>query len=88
MSEFITVGQLITELKKLDPKRIVVLQIDPEGNGYWAVRGVDGEGKWVPGCFGTGSVMLERLDDEAISLGYTDADVAPTRARKCIVIFP
>lgn len=35
------VKELIEELSKIDPELDVVLQIDPEGNGYREVNGVD-----------------------------------------------
>lgn len=37
------VKELIEELKKLDMNSKVYLQIDPEGNGYNKLYGVDGE---------------------------------------------
>jgi len=35
------VSKLIKQLQKLDPDTEVLLQIDPEGNGYRAVSGVE-----------------------------------------------
>lgn len=35
------VSQLIAQLKKLDPDAEVILQSDPEGNGYHEVSGAD-----------------------------------------------
>lgn len=39
-----TVGELIEELKKFDPNMEVVLQKDPEGNGYEYLSGADPQG--------------------------------------------
>lgn len=40
------VEELIEQLKELDPKSEVYLQIDQEGNGYNKLRVVDGECVW------------------------------------------
>ena len=36
------VKELIEELKKEDPEKDIILQKDPEGNGYSLISGVDG----------------------------------------------
>jgi hypothetical protein len=51
-----TVKQLIAELQKLDPNRIVVLQKDAEGNGYSPLVGAEHtiyrpESTWSGQCY-------------------------------------
>ena len=41
-----TVEELIAELSKLDPRALVILQRDPEGNGYSPLSGVEDNGSW------------------------------------------
>lgn len=36
------VKELIEELKKEDPEKDIILQKDPEGNGYSPIAGIDG----------------------------------------------
>jgi len=39
-----TVKELKEVIANLPDNMELVLQIDPEGNGYWPVRGIDGDG--------------------------------------------
>lgn len=41
-----TFEELIAQLSQLDPKACVILQRDPEGNGYAPLSGVEGNGSW------------------------------------------
>ena len=50
------VKELIEQLQKEDPEKIIVLQKDPEGNGYREICGVDGNAVFVEGddeCYNT-----------------------------------
>jgi hypothetical protein len=39
--EAMTVGELIKELEKFPPDVLVVMPVDPEGNGYYRLRKVE-----------------------------------------------
>ena len=67
--EYITVGDLIAELKTIDPKRIVVMSRDPEGNDYAPMYSC-----WE-GAYKDGEVGLEKLTAEHKKRGYTKEDV-------------
>ncbi|CAB4122565.1 hypothetical protein UFOVP29_37 [uncultured Caudovirales phage] len=41
-----TVEELISQLSRLDPRALVILQRDPEGNGYSPLSGTEGNGSW------------------------------------------
>jgi hypothetical protein len=69
-----TVKELIEELKKEDPKRLVVIQRDAEGNGYspltgWWLAAYKAENDW------SGETGLEKLTAEDRKQGYTKEDV-------------
>jgi len=69
-----TVKELIEQLKKEDPDRLVIMAKDPEGNGYsplsdfWS-GAYRAETTWF------GEVGLESLTDEYRKQGYTEEDV-------------
>jgi hypothetical protein len=42
----ITVKELIARLAELDPEAVVIMQRDPEGNGYAPCAGAEGNGAW------------------------------------------
>lgn len=66
-----TVAQLIKRLQKEDPKRIVILSSDPEGNSYSELcAGSIGTAGW-----GGEGVGLENLTPELKEQGYSEDDV-------------
>jgi len=78
-----TVRELIEELSKVDPDRIVVLQIDPEGNGYNPADGVDDN------CgYKDGEVKKEHLRTADRKAGFTDEDLCDPDAKPCVVLYP
>jgi hypothetical protein len=77
-----TVEQLVELLLKVDQKREVVISRDEEGNGYSPLWDVcDG------GMYRDGEVGLEKLTQEDIEAGYTEADVFKTGA-PAVVLYP
>lgn len=42
----LTVKELIDQLSGLDPDAVVIMQRDPEGNGYAPCSGAEGNGAW------------------------------------------
>lgn len=42
----LTVKKLIDQLSGLDPDAVVIMQRDPEGNGYAPCSGAEGNGAW------------------------------------------
>lgn len=40
------VKDLINQLAQLDPDAVVIMQRDPEGNGYGPCAGAEGNGAW------------------------------------------
>ena len=69
-----TVKELIEQLKKEDPDRLVIMAKDPEGNGYsplsdfWS-GAYRAETTWF------GEVGLESLTDEYRKQGFSEEDV-------------
>lgn len=79
----ITVKTLIKQLSKLDPDAQVILQKDPEGNGYSPLAG---------------SEQAVYSDDTVYSLEYTHKDncmekqewedLKKSKKNKCVVLWP
>lgn len=65
------VSELIEILKHADKYRRVILQKDPEGNGYAPLSH-----HW-PGSYNNGEAALDELTPEDVSDGFTPADVKP-----------
>jgi hypothetical protein len=82
----ITVGELIEKLKQEDPKRIVVMAKDSEGNSYsplasfWA-GAYCAENTW------SGEVGFEKLTPEDEKDGFTEDDVLEG-GRPAIILSP
>ena len=81
-----TVRKLIKELGKLDPKRIVVMSRDAEGNGFSPLADV-ATGAYTPDTTWSGEVHLEELTDELREQGYTEEDVRED-GQKAVVLWP
>lgn len=69
-----TVKELIQELQKENPNRLVVCQKDPEGNGYsplssWWTGDYRAETEWY------GEAGLEKLTPEDLKAGFTEEDI-------------
>lgn len=76
-----TVKKLITALQKHDPKRIIVLSRDAEGNGYDTLFNVS------TGSYLEGEVGLELLTPELESFGYAEEDVLDD-GEPCLILSP
>ena len=81
----VTVKQLIEELQKQDPGRVVILQKDSEGNGYSPLAALEplsylAETTW------SGEVGLEVLTDALREDGYGEEDVLD--GMPALVLFP
>lgn len=69
-------GKLLDQLSKLDPELKVVLQLDPEGNGYSP-------------CDGSDKCWWNGMDNEALSeedreyCGYRKSEL-----QECVVLYP
>lgn len=80
-----TVKELIEQLKKEDPDRLVILQKDSEGNGYSPFYDLytgsyEAESTWG------GHVGLEELTEEDIKHGYGEGDVV--NGEKALILTP
>jgi hypothetical protein len=73
-----TVGELIKELKTYEKDRVVILQQDPEGNGYYSLDGIY-PGAWDKKRQNAG---LERLTEGDIAAGFTEEDIVKGRGVK------
>lgn len=80
------VAELIEELQKLPPDLLVVIQKDPEGNGYYEARGADGNDLCYDDSDYEGSVGFSKLTEEKIEKGYTEEDLVT--GIPCVVIYP
>lgn len=76
-----TVKELIDLLQKEDPTRIVILSIDPEGNGYNELRDVG------TSAYSEGEIGLEELTPDLKEHGYSEEDVMEN-GQKAVVLWP
>lgn len=83
-----TVAELIAELIKMDPTRIVVLQKDAEGNGYSPLAGANDNAAYEQETKWFGQVKRQRLSAEDKERGYTKADICGKDAIPCVVLWP
>ena len=81
-----TVKELIAELKKHDPDRLVILQKDAEGNGFSPLEDVS-TGAYLADSTWGGEIYLEELTPELEAEGYSSDDVAED-GRKSVVLCP
>ena len=82
----ITVKQLRELLKDHDDDRIVLLSIDPEGNGFCPIEQLS-TGAWAEDDR-EGGVDIEELTDELREQGYTESDLPKDGAKPVLVIWP
>ena len=94
MSDF-KVKDLIAQLQALDPELPVLLQKDPEGNGYFWASGAQGElyvakedlesdrSDGVYEVEDTGALLDPEMDDEARAAAISEEGYAPV-----VVVFP
>lgn len=80
------VKDLIKELKKVDPERLVIMARDGEGNSYTPLTGF-WEGMYKPDSTYSGEVGLESLSEEDKRTGWTDEDVM-LDGEKAIILKP
>jgi len=78
------VKDLIKVLENVDPERVVVMSIDPEGNGYNELREWDSDMMYDRQ---DGEVGLGTLTEEDIKDGYGEADLNPD-GEPAIVFWP
>jgi len=81
-----TVANLIEDLKKEDPNRIVICSADAEGNNYTPLAGFytaayKAETTWC------GAVGMEKLTKEDVDRGYGEEDVMVDGV-PCVVLKP
>jgi hypothetical protein len=68
----LTVKELIAQLALLDPDAVVIMQRDPEGNGYAPCSGADGNGSWDKN---EGEYGYATLTPELERQGYSEEDI-------------
>ena len=79
-----TVKELINALSECDPKAIVIMSGDEEGNDFHDIHEVNDSGMvWNQQDQELG---LSKLTDEAKQVGYTEDDVI--KGRKAVVLWP
>ncbi len=78
------IKQLIAILSKMDQERIVVLQIDSEGNGYNSCRGADDNA--VYDGKDNGQVSIETLTKALEKQGFSEEDLGT--GKPCVVLYP
>ena len=77
------VKDLIKELQKLDPERIVVMSSDAEGNSHSPLYSIS-EGAYREESTYSGDYGLEKLTDEDIKDGYSKEDVVYGEKAICL----
>lgn len=81
-----TVKELIIELQKIkNQDRLVVLQKDPEGNGYHKLMGIDDNAVYDKEYR---EVQLERLTKDLKDEGFSEEDLGSDDMEKALVLFP
>lgn len=83
-TKYYTVEQLIKDLQKSDPKRMVILSSDPEGNSFSPLAS-----SVYDNCsFDEKSCEwgVEELTPELKKIGYTEEDII--KGKKAIVLYP
>ena len=71
-----TIKELITELQAIENQdRLVIIQRDPEGNGYMPLTGVWATANYSPYSPSQGEAGIEKLTPELRSNGYSEEDV-------------
>ena len=78
-----TVDELRNALIGLDGNLLVVLQRDPEGNGYAPAAGIDIENQG----FAENEVCPRELTVDLKEQGYNENDIA-SEATPCVVFWP
>lgn len=75
------VKELIEELKKLDPEKLVVMSSDGEGNSYDVLYQIDDDSMYKDN-----EVGLAKLTPELEEEGYSEDDVI--EGEPCIILYP
>ena len=78
-----TVGELLALLAQEDPDRVVVLSIDPEGNGFNELSGVEAS-MYDPK---RGEVGPEELTEDLVGIGFSNEDIMKN-GTKAVVLWP
>lgn len=81
-----TVSELIETLQQFDPDNIVILQKDPEGNGYSPL-----ESAWEGIYVGTdhGEAYARKLSPQDIEEGYTEEDLYHgNQGQNAVILYP
>jgi hypothetical protein len=83
------VKELIETLKNFDPELVVILSGDGEGNNFSPMDDISDNSIYVPDTDYSGSIYLEKLDDELEKMGYSDEDVYHgKKGKRAIVFYP
>lgn len=71
---YILVEDMIKELKKCNPKDVVIIQKDAEGNSYSPLSDIEIGDVYVPETTWYGERYLSELTPELLAKGYSDDD--------------
>jgi hypothetical protein len=82
------VKKLIKKLKKMDPEAQVILQKDPEGNGYSPLRGADPDAIYVKRNAYSGQVLSTKWTADECCLDEDVWEFMKKNRRKCVVLYP
>lgn len=77
-----TVKELIEELQKMDPAKLVVMSSDAEGNGYSPLEGADDTRLYVADTTYSGEVYNDEPEDP------DDDEADLSESVPCVVLFP
>lgn len=83
-----TVRELVEQLQKMDPDRLVVVQKDAEGNGYSPLEGADDNAAYTAETTWSGEVGKQVLTKEDRAAGFTKEDLARNGAVPCVILYP
>lgn len=81
-----TVKELIEQLKQCDPKAIVVMSSDGEGNSFSPLADVDDSHVYQADSTWSGEIGFKELTEELKEDGYTEEDLLD--GEPCVVVWP
>lgn len=81
-----TVQALIKELQKCDPRALVVMSTDSEGNMYSPLADLDDRYNYAADTTYSGEIGFRKLTPELKEKGYSREDTV--KGRKAVVLWP
>lgn len=82
------VKDLIKQLQKCDPEKIVILQKDSEGNGYSPLEGIDNDSIYEEESTYSGDVWSKSWSADDAAMGEKEWEDCKKDLPDCVVLYP